>query len=329
MSFESAPASAPEPLHHSVGEHLRTEVPTFGPHNTLDEIVRGLRGRKFETTALIAICEDRKLLGILRMEDVLAAPGDLRARDIMDVEPPTAYAGDDQEVAAWRAIQRGDSAVPVINDNGDFLGLVPPSALVSVLLQEHDEDMARLGGFMHDVSAVQKVSRESVARRYWHRLPWLLVGLAGAGFAAVIVGFFEETLRSNVLLALFLPGIVYMADAVGTQTETLIIRGLSVGVSVGQVAVREMVTGVLVGLTISIGFLPIALIFWGDLAVAKSVALALFAATSTATLVAMALPWMLSRFGRDPAFGSGPLATVVQDLLSIAIYFLVASTLIR
>jgi magnesium transporter len=154
----------------------------------------------------------------------------------------------------------------------------------------------------------------------WHRLPWLVVGLAGALAAAFIVGSFEDRLRSNVALAFFIPGIVYMADAVGTQTETLVIRGLSVGVQIRDVVKREIVTGLLVGLAIAALFLPVALWQW-DYDVAVAAALALLAACSMATLVAMLLPWLLSRAGKDPAFGSGPLATVVQDLSSILIYF--------
>ena len=166
-------------------------------------------------------------------------------------------------------------------------------------------------------------------RRLWHRLPWLLVGLAGALAAAAIVSGFEEDLSRNVLLASFIPGIVYMADAVGTQTETVLIRGLSVGVPVGRVLVRELLTGLLVGAALAGIFVPIGLAAWGDTEVIVAVGLALLAACSVATLVAMALPTLLRRLGVDPAFGSGPLATVVQDLLSILIYFAIAIAVVR
>ena len=67
-------------------------------------------------------------------------------------------------------------------------------------------------------------------RRLWHRLPWLALGLLGAMASAAVVGAFEEQLRDQVLLAFFVPAVVYMADAVGTQTEAVVIRGMSVGV---------------------------------------------------------------------------------------------------
>jgi magnesium transporter len=119
-----------------------------------------------------------------------------------------------------------------------------------------------------------------------------------------------------------------MADAVGTQTETLIIRGLSVGVGIGRVARREIITGLLVGLLLAVLVLPVILVIWGNPEVAVSVALALLAACSIATVIAMALPWVFNRLGKDPAFGSGPLATVVQDLLSIVVYLMIAKALI-
>jgi magnesium transporter len=155
-------------------------------------------------------------------------------------------------------------------------------------------------------------------------MPWLLLGLAGALIAAAIVGSFEEEIRSQVLLASFLPGVVYLADAVGTQTEAIVIRGLSAGVRVPQIAVREMLSGVLVGLAIAAAFVPLAWLIWGDGEVAVGVGLGLLAACSIATVVAMELPWLFQRLGVDPAFGSGPLATVIQDLLSILVYFLIA-----
>jgi magnesium transporter len=163
--------------------------------------------------------------------------------------------------------------------------LVPQQRLTTILLEEHDEDLVRLGGFLKSSATARAASEESVRWRLWHRLPWLAVGLVGAMISASLLAGIESQMSANIAVAYFIPGIVYLADAVGTQTETLAVRGLSVGVGIGRVAGREAATGLLV-----------------------------------ATMVAMALPYVLHRLGYDPAFGSGPLATVVQDLLSIVIY---------
>ncbi len=188
--------------------------------------------------------------------------------------------------------------------------------------------MARVGGFLHRAEAARSASEEPVLRRYWHRLPWLLAGLAGSLVASGIVGLFEADLLRHVVLAFFLPSIVYMADAVGTQTETLVVRGLSLGVPIRRVLVGELLTGLLVGLTLAVVSFPLVVWLWGIPAVALTLSLALVAASSTATLVGMGLPWMLAKLGWDPAFGSGPIATVVQDILSLGIYLAIAVALL-
>jgi magnesium transporter len=200
--------------------------------------------------------------------------------------------------------------------------------MVSVLLTEHDEDLARIGGYLAGSGRARLAAEESVMRRLRHRLPWLLLGLLGAMASALLVGAFEEELQKKVLLTFFVPAVVYMADAVGGQTRVILIRGLAVGIAIRKVAMRELVTGGFAGIVVGAAFVPFALIGWGDAGVAGAVALALFASCSIATLVAMALPWTFQRLGSDPAFGSGPLATVIQDLLSLIIYFAVVSLLV-
>jgi magnesium transporter len=97
-----------------------------------------------------------------------------------------------------------------------------------------------------------------------------------------------------------------------------------VGVPLRRVVVRELTTGLVIGVALGLAFYPFVRAVWGEPDVAAAVALALFGSTATATLIAMALPYGLDRLGGDPAFGSGPLATVIQDLLSILIYFAIA-----
>lgn len=304
----------------TAGEHVATRVATARAEDAVASVRRSLEGRRFDTLAAVAVTDNRRLAGIVRLDELMAAPPDARVSDVMDSSPAVVGPGVDQEVAAWHAVQRDESVLVVVDDEGLLVGLVPPERMLAVLLWEHEEDLARLGGFLHDAAAARQASREPVRKRLWHRLPWLLVGLAGALAAAVIVGAFEDRLQANIALAFFIPGIVYMADAVGTQTETLVIRGLSVGVRMSEVVKGEILTGLLVGLAVAAVFLPVALWQW-EQDVAVAAALALLGACSMATLVAMTLPWLLSKAGQDPAFGSGPLATVVQDLASILIYF--------
>jgi magnesium transporter len=308
--------------------HVCSRVPIASPRTTAAEIRTQLEKTRFDTVNEIAVCDGKKLLGLINIEDLLPAPANTLAVELMDTKPPMVLPGTDQEIAAWKAVKHGESSLAVVDEQGHFQGLIRPQRLLRVLLKAHDHDMAYLGGFMRGTHEARSASEESLYRRLWHRLPWLLIGLAGAVVSADLVGAFESQLARNVTLAFFIPGIVYLADAVGTQTETLVIRGLSVGIPLRRMVTREIVTGIVIGLALSLIFLPLSILRWGQPRVCLSVALALFAACSTATIVAMAMPWFFHRLGRDPAFGSGPLGTVIQDLLSILVYFLIASSMV-
>ena len=311
-----------------VVEHATRRVPTARRDHTVGAVRSAITGRTCESADDGAVLDGPdELVGVVTMERLLAADARLEIADIMDDEPPTVRPNTDQERAAWEMVRRGESSIAVVDEEGIFHGLVPPHRMVGVLLGEHDEDMARIGGYLASTRRARSAAEERVGRRLLHRLPWLLVGLVGAMASAGLIALFEEDLNAKVLLAFFVPGVVYMADAVGTQTETLLIRGLSVGVSLRGFVQRELVTGVVIGLVIGVGFFGFAFATWGEADVALAVALALFASASVATVVAMVLPWLFQRAGVDPAFGSGPLATVIQDLLSIAIYLVVATSI--
>jgi magnesium transporter len=324
-----ADESQPTPVaFESAGEHICHRVPVATPAMSAGELREQLTAERYESVIDVAVCEGERLVGMVRIEDVLAAPPGARVDELMDRDPPVVGPHTDQELAAGRAVAHGERSLAVVDDARRFVGIVPPERILDVLLAEHHEDLARLGGFLEGTREARLGAEERVPRRVGHRLPWLLVGLAGAVLSAVIVGAFETKLREEVLLAFFLPGVVYLADAVGTQTETLIIRGFSVGVGIRRVLRLELLTGLIVGVILAAAFLPVGVLGWGRGDVAVAVALALLGACSTATVVAMTLPWLLQRLGRDPAFGSGPLATVVQDLLSVLIYFAIGSAII-
>jgi magnesium transporter len=150
----------------------------------------------------------------------------------------------------------------------------------------------------------------------------------GALISAEVVAAFEVKLQAHLILAFFIPGIVYLADAVGTQTETLVIRGMSVGIPVERMFWRESVTGVLIGVVLAGLCFPVVLARWGRGDVALAVAAALLGACSVASAVATLMPWALRSMRQDPAFAAGPIATVVQDLLSMLIYLVICRALI-
>jgi len=305
-------------------QHASMRVPVTSRSERVSALLVRLSGKDYDSASVTAVCDGELLVGLVTIERLLSAPPDAVVRDVMDADPPIVTPSTHQEHVAWAAVQHGEPGIAVADGQGRFRGLISAQTLLAVLLEEHDEDMARLGGYLGSASSARSASTERVRQRLLHRLPWLLVGLVGALGAAVIVGAFGKQLEEQVLIAYFVPGVVYIAAAVGMQTETLVIRGLSLGVGIRQVAVRELVTGALLGLTLASLAFPLVWAGWGDVDVAAAVAVAMFAASSIATCVAMLLPWTLHRLGKDPAFGSGPIATVIQDLLTVSIYFLTA-----
>jgi magnesium transporter len=321
-------ASAYAPAHELAMDHAIRDVPITSPDSPKAEILELLMAKRYASATHIAVCRDGIYLGCIRIEDLLPSGPDAPASRLMEPDPLKAIHGMDQEVAAWTAVRERKTAVAVVDHDGTFLGFIPPLNLLQILHQEHEEDLARLGGYLHTTEQARSSALESVIKRFGHRLPWLLLGLLGAMFSADIIGRFEGVLKEHILLAFFIPAIVYLADAVGTQTETVIVRGLSVGVGLKQVVLRELLTGLVIGLAISAVAFPLLLWRWERTDVAMGISLSIFAACSTASATAMAIPWALSRMGLDPAFGSGPLATVIQDLLSILIYFLIATRVI-
>jgi magnesium transporter len=308
--------------------HATARVPIGAPTDLVSKTLDGMRSRHFESAAAVAVLEGERLVGVAPIERILEAPEGAVLRDVMDAAPPVVTPETDQEHAAWQAVHRNETGLAVVDDDGRFRGLIAPQHLLVVLLREHDQDMARLGGFLDSVESAQATSVESVARRLWHRMPWLVVGLIGAMVSAVLMSRFESQLSAVLAVAYFVPGIVYLADAVGTQTETLAIRGLSVGVGIRDIVGREALTGLSVGVMLGVVMVPVVVLMTGDWMLGAAVAVAVLAASTIATIVALALPWLLQRSGKDPAFGSGPLATVIQDLLSILIYLGVVTVLL-
>jgi magnesium transporter len=313
LSFETA------------AQHATSRVPVVEPGQRLADVRTILVGGRYESASHVVVCESGRFRGVITIEDALAAPGDSTVESVMDARAPIVAPGIDQEVAAWQAVNHQESALSVVDGEGRFVGIIPPHRLIEVLLSEHEEDLSRLGGFLKDTSSARRSSEEPAQRRFRHRLPWLIVGLLGAVIAADVVAAFEAELRTNILVAFFIPGIVYLADAVGTQTETIVVRGLSLGVPIGRMISRELLTGLAIGAALAAFAAPLVWWRWGSTDVALSVGLSVLGACSTATVAAMALPWLFDAVGLDPAFGSGPLATVVQDVLSILIYLSIST----
>ncbi len=308
--------------------HAVVDVPTAPPDQTVSMTLDRLSAGGLAVVRKVVVVEGQRPVGLVPIERLYSAAGEETLGSVMEGDPPIVTFDTDEELAAHDMADAGAGCLIVVGPGGGLVGLVFPEQMLSVLLAEHDEDMARIGGYLSSSSQARHAAEEPVLTRLWHRLPWLVIGLFGAMLSAVLMGAFESELEANVLLALFVPAIVYMAGAVGVQTQTVLIRAFAAGIQTRDIFWRELVTGLMVGLMIGGLFLAFAVVGWGDFLVALAVAVALFASAFTSTLVAMVLPTVFKKLGADPAFGSGPLATLIQDLFSILVYFAIVSLIV-
>ena len=172
-------------------------------------------------------------------------------------------------------------------------------------------------------------AKESVELMVEHRLPWLAIGLTGGILATLLVSSFEDLLTKNIHLSFFIPVIVYMASAVGTQTENVFVRNLArKRVKFSLYLLKEFLLGIILG--VAFGFVTgiFAYLWFQTVETALIVGVAMFATMSIAPIVALVIPELLWKEHADPAIGSGPFVTVIQDLLSLLIYFFVATMII-
>ncbi|MDJ0737430.1 MAG: magnesium transporter [Nostocaceae cyanobacterium] len=319
----------------SASKHLQFEtaaqqmvqrVPIAQVYETVGSVAARLPGSQFDSIEAVYIVNDKKhLWGLVRMVDLLRAPKNQELGEIMTIQPPTAHPEDDQEKVAGLAVKYGITAVPVVDPHGYFLGVVPPQSLINILRREHIEDLHRLAGIWHDNSQAQYALEANPVRRAQGRLPWLLVGVLGSILATFIVSRFEKTLEASVFVGFFIPGIIYLADAIGTQTEAIVVRGLSLNNhnSLRSLLTGEIITGLLIGCALSGLCFPLVLVGFGNFRLAVAVALTIAFAGGIASTVGLIFPWLLQRLGKDPAFGSGPVATIFQDVMSLLVYFVI------
>jgi magnesium transporter len=309
-----------------------TDVAIAHDHDTAAQVLARLRARRPKYADVVYVLDgDERLHGAVALGALIEAPADKRTGGLRETVH-AAREGADPEHIASLALRHGTTAVPLVDHEGRLTGVVPPDEIMHVLRREHVEDLHRMAGIQreaHDSAQARRAIEAPPLSRARDRLPWLLVGLAGSMVATLLMSRFEATLQANLAIAFFVPAIVYLADAIGTQSEAIAVRGLSLSHAPMQSLVwGELRTGLLIGVALALLAWPLVWLVFGDARLAFTVGLALTAAGTTATTIGLLFPWMLARLGKDPALGAGPVATIVQDVLSLAIYLGVATALL-
>jgi len=320
-----------KPTRETSVDHVDTQAVLARPGDTAAAV--RLRIREFQSTTWDLVCvvdQGGHLLGTLTAAQLLALPDDAELSvAVAQRSDPRVKSGTDQEMMASMALHHGVSAIPVVDADNRLVGVVGPAKLMAILRREHVEDLHRFAGITRESSHAREAIEEPPMRRARHRLPWLVVGLAGSMVATFVVARFEAELTAKPALAFFVPGLVYLADAIGTQSEAVAVRGLSLShLGLARLIGRELRTGLLVGLVLALLAFPMVWLVFDELRLAAAVTLALAGSSALASVLGLLLPWLLARVGSDPAYGSGPVATIVQDVLSLMIYFACVSAIV-
>lgn len=309
--------------------HMVRSVPTARPETPVSAVITALSGQSFVCADTVFVTDDAdRLIGIVRIND-LFANGGRDIGEIMEPEHEAVSPDADQEEIATLAIRLNMIAVPVVDDAGRLIGAVPPEALFRILRDEHMEDLQRLAGIAAHAHGPEAALDAPIRDRIARRLPWLVFGLLASSVVTLVMVGFETALAANVTVAFFVPALVYIAGAIGAQAVSVSVRGLSMQhVALGALLRGEMAIGVAIGAALgTLSALGVLAVF-GDALLALAVGLAVLAGGAVSSVVGFALPWAFQRLGSDPAMGSGPICTVIQDAASLMIYFGVVSLLI-
>lgn len=318
----------------SAGRCMTSKVPRVHSDATMGEVRTMLakEAKNIETLHYVYVLDDSdKLTGVLSIRELFLHPSSARIgevcrrKDLLSVHPVT-----HQERAAYMALRHGIKAVPVIDHDHTFLGAIGSDRLLRILYKETHEDLLRRAGVHHRHPMFDSILTLPLHTSILHRLPWLLLGLVGGVFAAQVVSFFEHTLERNLIIAAFIPLIVYMSGAVGAQTVAFIIRDLALDRKIPflRYFLRQLFVVTVIGTVCALALFGLSMMLYGNMQVSAVLAVSLVAAVLSSLVTGLLIPILFSRFRADPANASGPVATIIQDILSLVIYFLIAGTLL-
>jgi magnesium transporter len=314
-----------------VVDYLLTNIPIVSFATTVGEALAVIRKKKnWDTISYIYIIDDKKsLVGVVSIKELLKTKDSVSLKSLARKDPVGVNASSPQERVAVAAIYNNIKVMPVFKPGTrEMLGVVGTDDILKILHNEHVEDYLRFSGITQDHPTVD-IFKAGVWRLVKLRLSWLLVGLVVMMVGAVLIGNFSHTLEKEIATAFFIPIVVYMSNAVGIQAQALLIRLLAQQKVKQFVFIRKEVSVSFILAFIS-GLITtiFALVWLGSVEVALTVGLAIFASTVAAVFIGVSIPFLLYKMKKDPALGSGPFATSLQDIVSIMIYFLIATIIL-
>lgn len=312
-------------------DHILTEVPKFKASDLVGNTIKAVRSfKKWDTINYIYVVdEDDKLEGVVSIKELVRASDTLKLGKIMTKNPVSVSPSADQEQVALVALRKNIKTVPVVQQRTkDFLGVIGTDDIINILNHGHVSKMFRMSGISKQHPTVD-IFKISPWKLYKIRIPWLLIGLSGGIIATMLVGGFETTLRKEISLSFFIPVLVYISNAIAIQAQILLIRKL-VDDNVKNLIFlkKELAVSITLALTSAFILCTYAYLWLRSFSLALTIGLAVLVSTIVAVIIATAIPLILFRMKKDPALGSGPMATAIQDISTLLIYFLIATVII-
>jgi len=318
-----------ESVRDTAAEHMLTGIPRARSDTLVDEVIKRLRGSVFECADTVFVTDSTgKLQGLVRINDLFAADQS-QIGDIMEPEHESVRLDADQEQIAALAMRLNMIAVPVVDRNERLIGAIPPEALFRILREEHMEDLQLIAGITTHDEGPGAALDASLWNRLSRRLPWLVFGLIASSAITVVMVQFEHALSANVAVAFFVPALVYIAGAIGSQAVSVSVRSLAADdVQIVPLLRDELIIGIGIGAALGALAGIAVLAVFGDGLLAIAVGLAVLSGGTMSAVVGFGLPWVFQRLGSDPAMGSGPICTIIQDVASLFLYFGLVSLLV-
>lgn len=324
----------------TAGGLMTTEFFWTAPEVPVAKVLEGLRAHyeNLETLHEIFVCSpDRRLQGVIAVEDLIGAPPEAEARAIMDKAPIAISPLADQEECAQYMTKYDLSILPVVDAKRRLIGIITVDDILEVMEAEASEDMYRLAG----VGATDPLE-EATTVRAWKRLPWLAVSIVGYAVLCLIMARYEVTLEKIVALSFFVPAIMALGGNVGIQAATITVRGLAMGeIRPGDflwILRRELLVALIIAVVCS---LALALVAWALFALglqsaetfsvarfAFTVGAAMFVGILGAVVFGTSVPMLCAAVGIDPAVAAGPFITALVDIGTQTIYLALATLLL-
>lgn len=307
----------------TAGSIMTTEFVVIHHEMTVKEAMRHLRKEApdAETIYYIYVVDSfKKLVGVISLRDLIIAEGDWLIQEVMSERVVSVPVGEDQEDIAQMMRDYDFLALPVVDFQNHLLGIITVDDIMDVMEEEASDDYSKLAG-ISDVESFGDTALQSAKKR----LPWLIALLFLGMFTASIISRFEHTLDQVALLAAFIPVIAGMAGNTGTQALAVAVRSISTGDidKIGKVSViwQEAKTGVITGTTCGVLITLIVAFWYGELYLGILVGISIMATLIVATIAGAFVPLVMHRFNIDPAVASGPFITTLNDIISMFIYF--------